>query len=102
MNLFELDHLFRKHGLIMVWDPSAYHGFLPEDIDGDRICEGACPIASIGSLTYVSLSKERGEEFIQICKRVKNHYPYHADYPYIVAPLLQQIGISRRRTAWRI
>jgi hypothetical protein len=90
MHIFDLNHLFKKHGLVMVWEPTSYHGFRPEDIDGDRIKDGACPIASFGSFTYVSLSKEKADEFIVMSKRVQNHYRYLPSSPYIVSPIEQQ------------
>lgn len=90
MDNFDVDYLLHKHGLIAVWDPIGYHGFHPEDICEGKIREGACPAVSFSGATLRELSKEKGDEFIEMCKRVKNHHPYDASYPYIVSPLAKE------------
>jgi len=87
MYVFDLNHIFRKYGLVMVADMSAYHGFQPEDIDGDKIKEGASPITSFSFYTTNILMREKAEEFIQMCQRVDNRYPYDTAQIYIVSPV---------------
>ncbi len=108
MHISDLNILLHKYGLIMVWDPRAYHGFRPCDIMGGKIVCGASPVCSFGSFTYESLDKETADTFIQMCMRHPRYYPYEATYPYVIEPIFaeeerkQKLAASWKPTLMKI